>query len=346
MRSLRTSTLIIVSVAATALFYLALALLLESHGTWLRTVAGADASFLDRLGFPVRRVARDVALVLAVGVALYLAYGALSRGLLATRRIAARRPPKGQVVRELFLLGNSMLATGVQASIYTILRELGYTRRYTDIAEYGWAYAIFSAALFFVLADAWSYFWHLAYHRSAILYGGSHRVHHLSVVTTPWTSFQGSPFELLPSTLFGALMVMTVPLATPVLAFVMVVNVLQAMVAHGGIEIFPRGTATHPLGRWLVTPTYHQMHHELVDLNLGLYFTWWDSLMGTRSADYPARFARVTGSLHQQRDDEADRGEREDHDRADGDEVGDALGGRGARAAVLRESRVRERHLA
>ena len=49
-------------------------------------------------------------------------------------------------------------------------------------------------------------------------------------------------------------------------------------------------------GRILDTPTHHIMHREKVGSNYGLYFNWWDRLMGTNHADYERRFARVSGS--------------------------------------------------
>ena len=144
------------------------------------------------------------------------------------------------------------------------------------------------------MADAWFYFWHRYYHQSDFVYRNVHALHHLSVVTTPMTNSQVSPWELLPSGLFGVVFVMAVPVAMPVMAFIIIFFTVYQTVFHAGYEIFPRGMSDHWLGQWLVTPTYHQMHHELYDKHLGLYFTWWDKLLGTYSSDYRKRFAQVT----------------------------------------------------
>lgn len=297
---LRTSTLILISLAATVVLYAVLALVLGSNESWLRSVVGVNASLAERLAFPVGRAARDAAFIVAVGMSLYVAYRILANGVLATRRIAAEPAATSQIAREMFLFANALLAMGIQGAIYAILRETGYSKRYDHISEYGWAYAVFSLVVFVVLSDAWAYFWHLGYHRVNGFYRVSHHVHHLSVVTTPWTTFQVSPIELLPPTLFSALMVATLPLATPVLVLLTVASIVGTMIGHGGIEVFPRGTATHPIGRWIVTPTYHQMHHEQGDRNIALYFNWWDRIMGTKNAGYEARFEKVTSSAPQQ----------------------------------------------
>ena len=283
------------SLTATAVIYACFAVLLAAHGEWLQSIAGPHAPLLARLVVPIRRAARDFALVAACAIAIHFVYAVLARRACASRRVAPRRPARAQVAREILLVANLYLAIGVQAALYIVLKEMGYTRVYTDIAQYGWGYAIASGVFFIVFADAWSYFSHLAFHRSRFLYRNAHYVHHLSVVTTPWSTSQGSPFELLPSTLFAALVLTTIPLCIPVFIVVTLAGMVHQMVVHGGVEVFPRGTATHPLGRWIVTPTYHQMHHEVVDGNMGFYFTWWDSLMGTRISEYPARFAKVTG---------------------------------------------------
>jgi sterol desaturase/sphingolipid hydroxylase (fatty acid hydroxylase superfamily) len=294
MQLLSRRTLILISVSATAALYAGFALLLGSNDSWLHSVVGANAPVTERLAIPLRRAVRDAAFVVAVGMALYLAYRVLANGWLATRRIATERATRDQIACELLLFGNALFAMGLLGMVYAILRESGYSKRYDDIAQYGWAYAVFSVGVFVVLSDAWAYFWHLAYHRFNTFYRVSHHVHHLSVVTTPWTTFQVSPIELLPPTVFSALMVATLPLATPVLVLINVASIVLTMIAHGGIEVFPRGTATHPIGRWLVTPTYHQMHHEDGERNIALYFNWWDRILGTKNAAYEARFEKVT----------------------------------------------------
>jgi lathosterol oxidase len=45
---------------------------------------------------------------------------------------------------------------------------------------------------------------------------------------------------------------------------------------------------------FLNTPTNHVMHHESMRGNYGLYFNFWDRLMGTNHKDYEERFRQVT----------------------------------------------------
>jgi len=51
------------------------------------------------------------------------------------------------------------------------------------------------------------------------------------------------------------------------------------------------------LGRFINTPTNHAMHHEFIRGNYGLYFNYWDRLMGINHAQYEQRFAEVTSRM-------------------------------------------------
>jgi lathosterol oxidase len=57
--------------------------------------------------------------------------------------------------------------------------------------------------------------------------------------------------------------------------------------------LFPRGFLKSRAGRVLNTTTHHHLHHERHRANFGLYFNWWDRMMGTNHAEYEARFDNV-----------------------------------------------------
>ena len=48
-----------------------------------------------------------------------------------------------------------------------------------------------------------------------------------------------------------------------------------------GWEIFPRALIGSRLGKWLITASHHQRHHDQYRCNYGLYFRHWDHLCGT-----------------------------------------------------------------
>jgi sterol desaturase/sphingolipid hydroxylase (fatty acid hydroxylase superfamily) len=63
---------------------------------------------------------------------------------------------------------------------------------------------------------------------------------------------------------------------------------------HLGYELYPKGFNKHWLGRWINTSVNHNQHHQYFTGNYGLYFTFWDRIMGTIRKDYDQRFEEVT----------------------------------------------------
>ena len=74
----------------------------------------------------------------------------------------------------------------------------------------------------------------------------------------------------------------------------MVWQIVFNVVGHTGYEFYPSWLLDSWLGRFLNTPTNHIQHHESFRGNFGLYFNYWDRLMGTNHPDYAARFRAVT----------------------------------------------------
>jgi sterol desaturase/sphingolipid hydroxylase (fatty acid hydroxylase superfamily) len=286
---------ILITLAGTLALYASFALLISVQPALLTPFANPKYPALSKLLLPAGRGVLDFMYASAVALAIYLSYRLVgSVGTFRSRRIASKAPDSAQVRREILLTFNFALATGIQAVTFLVLGQLGLLKIYASIADYGWPYAIVSSMLFLVLSDAWFYLCHRFYHLNRFVFRHIHAVHHLSVITTPMTNSQISPWELVPSGLFSIAYLMLVPMAMPALSCIVIVASVYLIVLHSGYEIFPRGTPEHWLGKWLVTPTYHQMHHELFTKHMGLYFTWWDRIFKTQSDQYAARFAEVT----------------------------------------------------
>ncbi len=77
-----------------------------------------------------------------------------------------------------------------------------------------------------------------------------------------------------------------------IFAFV-IFMVARNVLGHAGFELHPKGWTRHPVLGWLTTTTHHDLHHAAVGCNYGLYFTWWDRLMGTEHPHYRQRFDEV-----------------------------------------------------
>ena len=62
---------------------------------------------------------------------------------------------------------------------------------------------------------------------------------------------------------------------------------------HAGFELAWPGFTRSPWTGWLTTTVHHDLHHSEGRYNFGLYFTWWDSWLGTEHPHYHERFEAV-----------------------------------------------------
>jgi sterol desaturase/sphingolipid hydroxylase (fatty acid hydroxylase superfamily) len=60
-----------------------------------------------------------------------------------------------------------------------------------------------------------------------------------------------------------------------------------------GWELYPAGFSKHPVGKWINTSVNHNQHHQFFKGNYGLYFLFWDRVMGTLRTDYDSHFEKV-----------------------------------------------------
>jgi sterol desaturase/sphingolipid hydroxylase (fatty acid hydroxylase superfamily) len=62
------------------------------------------------------------------------------------------------------------------------------------------------------------------------------------------------------------------------------------VLGHLGFELFPDGFASGKVTKWHNTSTHHNMHHKFTTSNYGLYFNFWDRVMGTNHARYESEY--------------------------------------------------------
>jgi lathosterol oxidase len=76
-------------------------------------------------------------------------------------------------------------------------------------------------------------------------------------------------------------MAFLVPIHLGALAIVLTVMTIMGVTNHMGWEIFPKWFVHSALGKWLITASHHERHHEQYKGNYGLYFRFWDKICGT-----------------------------------------------------------------
>lgn len=229
---------------------------------------------------------------IGAGLIFVLLWGLLRRRL-AHRRIEAAYPEARHLRREIVF---SILSIGVFALIgvgMTFSALQGWTQFYIRFDSYGWGYWFLSLAALIVLHDAYFYWTHRAMHHR-LLFKWFHRLHHRSHNPSPWAAYSFAPAEAVVQGLFLTMMAFVMPLHPTVIMAFILHQILRNALGHSGFEVFPRSWQSHPLLKWINTTSHHHLHHSKGRGNYGLYFLWWDRLMGTEHPDSAATFARAS----------------------------------------------------
>lgn len=212
---------------------------------------------------------------------------------LRNRKIREQIPRWPQIRRELLISARTILIFATTGILIGLAHATGFAPIYDQIDDYGVAYLIGSLLLIIIAHDTWFYWTHrLLHHRR--LFRLMHRTHHRSHNPTPFTSYSFDTSEAVINAVFLPIFVVLIPMhPLALLAFVFHMMLRNAL-GHCGYEIFPARSDGKPLFDWLTSVTHHDLHHANGRYNMGLYFTWWDRLMGTEHPRYHQEFARVT----------------------------------------------------
>jgi Delta7-sterol 5-desaturase len=199
---------------------------------------------------------------------------------------AAPRSPDRRIVQHDILL--SVLSAAVfalAAALVMSTYEWGFTRIYSDWQQYGLLYLAISYLAVLVLQDTYFYFTHRLFHHP-LLFRWLHRGHHRSRYPTPWTSFAFDPWEAIVQSLFLVGIVFLLPLHFVTLIAVLTTMTIWAVLNHLGLDRLPLTFPHHWLGRWFIGPAHHSIHHLKYTQHYGLYFTFWDKLLGTQDSEF------------------------------------------------------------
>lgn len=210
----------------------------------------------------------------------------------AGQRVPPRQPSARAIRHDIQLSVHSAAVFAVAMAGLLNLQELGLTRLYSRPDHYGLWYLGVSYLLVLILQDGFFYASHRLCHQPA-LYAWMHRGHHRSGQPTPWTSFAFDLPEAILQALFLVLVVVIVPLHLITLLAVLTTMTIWAIVTHLGLSQLPACFPHHWLGRWLIGPAHHAIHHRHSDRHFGLYFTFWDRLLETEDPRYAATLQRV-----------------------------------------------------
>ena len=211
---------------------------------------------------------------------------------LAGRKIRNKTPQARQMAMEFLHSMKTVTVYAVVGMLTFYGKEAGLMSFYFDIAEYGTIYYVVSIIVMILAHDTYFYWVHWLMHRpGAMKY--IHARHHKSFNPTPWTAYSFDVFEAAVHAAFVPFFLLFLPMHPGAIVFFLMHMIIRNAVGHSGYELFPRSWATHPVFGVITLVTHHDLHHANGQYNMGLYFTWWDRIMGT---EHPQYLVRATGN--------------------------------------------------
>jgi lathosterol oxidase len=212
-------------------------------------------------------------------------------------RVAGRRlnrdAPRAAVMRhELKLSVLSSWIYALPAAFALEVFKAGGTKMYLDVGRYGVWWLIASAAIYLIVQDSWYYWLHRAMHHPW-LFRWTHAGHHRSRQPTAFASFSFDWSEAALNAWLLPAMVFVIPVHPFVVLTILMVATLVAVLNHSGAEVLPPWVVKGPIGWAVISATHHSVHHTHYNTNYGLYFRFWDRIMGTdrMPAEAPAAAA-------------------------------------------------------
>lgn len=172
------------------------------------------------------------------------------------------------------------------------------SKMYANIHDYPLWYLPLSVVLALIIHDTYFYWMHRTLHIEP-LYKWMHKTHHLSVNPSPWASFAFHIGESILESLIIVLVIFLIPIHISMIIVFTSLSLLINVYGHLGYEIIPKWFRKTPLFQLVNTSVHHNMHHQYFKGNYGLYFRFWDRLMGTENTNYVERYEQVI----QKRDD-------------------------------------------
>lgn len=222
----------------------------------------------------------------------YTVFYVIKRESWRFRRIQQKFPLRKDYVREIVYSLVTTFIFAVIGYLVFITPFVKLTQVYYDIEQFGLGYFFLSILMMILLHDTYFYWTHRWMHTKAV-YKYVHKVHHLSTNPSPWAAMAFHPVE----SVVEAGVIVLIPLIFPVhplaiglfLLFMMAYNVY----GHLGYELYPKGFSKTSIGKWVNTSVNHNMHHQQFTGNYGLYFLFWDRIMGTVQSTYDEKFDEI-----------------------------------------------------
>lgn len=228
-------------------------------------------------------VFRSMIYLVAAATAFIVFWKLLSKKL-EHRRIYKNNPTSKQIRSEIFGSIRTLFIWALMTipAYYLMVNE--YSPNKVGALDPWYVNLLWLVALI-VIHDAYFYWMHRLMHHPKI-FRTFHSYHHKSINPTPWAIFSFDAAEAFIHFSIGYFFLLLFPCHILVSVAWFGLMVTYNIMGHLGFELYPKWSAEHKVLGMMNTPTHHAIHHKNFSCHYGLYFTFWDRLMGTEHADY------------------------------------------------------------
>lgn len=225
--------------------------------------------------------------------AVFLLFYVVLKNKILHKKIQSLFPKQSDYVREIFYSTISMLLFSFVPLFFVYNTTVKpHTTLYNNISDYGWVYYFAAYLIMLVIHDTYFYWTHRIMHHKT-LFNLMHLVHHKSTNPSPWAAYAFHPLEAIVEQGIFVVFLFTIPVHKSHIGIFFLISILYNIYGHLGWELYPKGFSKHFIGKWINTSVNHNQHHKYFKGNYGLYFLFWDRIMGTIRADYDAAFEEV-----------------------------------------------------
>lgn len=186
---------------------------------------------------------------------------------------------KNQIFFEILHLTVGYIFVGVYLSIVNyILFKFQLTKTYSSVNQYGYLWLGISIVILFLIHDTYAFWTHRLMH-TIHFFEKFHLLHHRSVYVTSFSAFSFSIREFILTFSWLPLIKMCIPIHERLTLIYAIFFIFFNSLAHCGLRVYPKSWFVNFPFRYLNFD--HHIHHQNVQVNHGLYFSFWDRFMGT-----------------------------------------------------------------
>ena len=230
--------------------------------------------------------------IIIASIAFLICYVVLRR-MIASKKIQENFPRVKDYGREtIFSLLTVFIMAFIPALVLGSPEMRSHTKFYLDINQHSTLYFILAFPLMAIMHDTYFYWMHRLMHHPSI-FKFVHLIHHKSTNPSPFAAYAFHPLEAIIEAGIFLVFVFTIPVHLFHLLFFFLFMIVYNVYGHLGWELYPKGFSKHWIGKWVNTSVNHNQHHQYFKGNYGLYFLFWDRMMGTIRKDYDERFEEV-----------------------------------------------------